>query len=87
MQLNRKRAATIAIVCRQLRLGDLRNGHHRRAPLLAEDQALSANRLRSRAMLAVIWIVLIVLALPFKSKSRLEAENAILRFRCTVALS
>ncbi len=30
-------------------------------------------------MLAVIWIVLAALALPFKSKGRLEAENAILR--------
>ncbi len=30
-------------------------------------------------MLAVIWIVLAGLALPFKSKGRLEAENAILR--------
>jgi transposase InsO family protein len=30
-------------------------------------------------MLAVIWIVVATLALPFKSKGRLEAENAILR--------
>ncbi len=30
-------------------------------------------------MLALIWIVLAALALPFKSKRRLEAENAILR--------
>jgi hypothetical protein len=30
-------------------------------------------------MLGVIWIVLAALALPFKSKGRLEAENAILR--------
>jgi Hsp20/alpha crystallin family len=30
-------------------------------------------------MLALIWIVLAALALPFKSKGRLEAENAILR--------
>jgi hypothetical protein len=30
-------------------------------------------------MLALIWIVVTGLALPFKSKGRLEAENAILR--------
>jgi hypothetical protein len=28
-------------------------------------------------MIALIWFVLAVLALPFKSKSRLEAENAV----------
>ncbi|MDB5609621.1 MAG: hypothetical protein JWP25_6521 [Bradyrhizobium sp.] len=30
-------------------------------------------------MTALIWFVLSVLALPFKSMSRLEAENAVLR--------
>ncbi len=30
-------------------------------------------------MLALMWIVLAALALPFKSKGGLEAENAILR--------
>ena len=30
-------------------------------------------------MIALIWFVLAVLASPFKSKSRLEAENAALR--------
>src|SRR6267154_1046239 len=30
-------------------------------------------------MVALIWFVLAVLASPFKSKSRLEAENAVLR--------
>jgi hypothetical protein len=30
-------------------------------------------------MIALIWFVLAVLASPFKSKSRLEAENAVLR--------
>jgi hypothetical protein len=29
-------------------------------------------------MIALIWFVLAVLASPFKSKSRLEAENAVL---------
>jgi hypothetical protein len=28
-------------------------------------------------MIALIWFVLAVLASPFKSKSRLEAENAV----------
>ena len=30
-------------------------------------------------MIALIWFVLAILASPFKSKSRLEAENAVLR--------
>jgi hypothetical protein len=30
-------------------------------------------------MIAVLWFVLTILASPFKSKSRLEAENAALR--------
>jgi hypothetical protein len=30
-------------------------------------------------MFALVWIVLSALALPFKAKGRLEAENAILR--------
>jgi hypothetical protein len=30
-------------------------------------------------MIALIWFVLAVLASPFKSKIRLEAENAVLR--------
>jgi len=30
-------------------------------------------------MIALIWFVLAVLASPFKSKSRLEADNAVLR--------
>ncbi len=38
-----------------------------------------ANRLPSNAMFALMWIVLAALAFPFKSKSGLEAENAILR--------
>ncbi len=39
----------------------------------------TANRLPSKAMLALARIILAALALPFKSKGRLEAENAILR--------
>src|SRR6202022_4533448 len=35
-------------------------------------------------MIALIWFVLAVLASPFKSKSRLEAENAVLRHQLTV---
>jgi hypothetical protein len=35
-------------------------------------------------MVALIWFVLAVLALPFKSKSRLEAENAALRHQLIV---
>jgi transposase InsO family protein len=35
-------------------------------------------------MIALIWFVLGVLASPFKSKSRLEAENAVLRHQVTV---
>lgn len=30
-------------------------------------------------MIALIWFVLAILASPFKSKNRLEAENAVLR--------
>src|SRR3974377_1870757 len=30
-------------------------------------------------MIALLWVVLAILASPFKSKSRLEAENATLR--------
>jgi hypothetical protein len=30
-------------------------------------------------MIALLWFFLAILALPFKSKSRLEAENAALR--------
>jgi len=30
-------------------------------------------------MIALVWFVLAILASPFKSKSRLEAENATLR--------
>jgi hypothetical protein len=36
-------------------------------------------------MIALIWFVLAVLASPFKSKSRLEAENAVLRHQLIVA--
>src|ERR1700694_5795454 len=35
-------------------------------------------------MIALIWFVLAVLAPPFKSKSRLEAENAVLRHQLIV---
>jgi hypothetical protein len=35
-------------------------------------------------MIALIWFVLAVLTSPFKSKSRLEAENAVLRHQLIV---
>src|SRR5260221_3004461 len=35
-------------------------------------------------MIALIWFVLAALASPFKSKSRLEAENAVLRHQLVV---
>src|SRR5258708_24850267 len=35
-------------------------------------------------MVALIWLVLAVLASPFKSKNRLEAENAVLRHQLVV---
>jgi hypothetical protein len=35
-------------------------------------------------MIALIWFVLAVLASPFESKSRLEAENAVLRHQLIV---
>src|SRR3981081_1994881 len=35
-------------------------------------------------MIALIWFLLAVLAAPFKSKSRLEAENAVLRHQLIV---
>src|SRR6185369_912213 len=35
-------------------------------------------------MIALIWFVLAILASPFKSKSRLEAENAVLRYQLIV---
>ena len=35
-------------------------------------------------MIALIWFVLAVLASPFKSKSRLAAENAVLRHQLIV---
>jgi hypothetical protein len=35
-------------------------------------------------MIALIWFVLAVLASPFKSKIRLEAENAVLRHQLIV---
>jgi hypothetical protein len=35
-------------------------------------------------MIALIWFVLAVLASPFKSKSRLEAENAVRRHQLIV---
>jgi len=35
-------------------------------------------------MIALIWFVLAVLASPFKSKSRLEADNAVLRHQLIV---
>jgi hypothetical protein len=35
-------------------------------------------------MIALIWFVLAVLASPFKSKGRLEAENAALRHQLIV---
>jgi hypothetical protein len=35
-------------------------------------------------MVALIYFVLAVLALPFKSKNRLEAENAVLRHQLIV---
>jgi hypothetical protein len=38
-------------------------------------------------MIALIWFVLAILALPFKSKSRLEAENAVLRHQLMVLRS
>jgi hypothetical protein len=37
-------------------------------------------------MIALIWFVLAMLASPFKSKSRLEAENAVLRHQLIVLL-
>jgi hypothetical protein len=36
------------------------------------------------AMVALIWFVMAVLASPLKSKSRLEAENALLRLQLIV---
>jgi hypothetical protein len=36
------------------------------------------------AIIAPIWFVLAVLASPFKSKSRLEAENTVLRHQLIV---
>ena len=35
-------------------------------------------------MIALFWFALAVLSLPFKSKSRLEAENAVLRHQLIV---
>ena len=35
-------------------------------------------------MISLIWFLLAVLASPFKSKSRLEAENAVLRHQLIV---
>jgi hypothetical protein len=35
-------------------------------------------------LIALIWFVLAVLASPFKSKNRLEAENAVLRHQLIV---
>jgi hypothetical protein len=35
-------------------------------------------------MIALIWFVLAILASPFKSKIRLEAENAVLRHQLMV---
>jgi hypothetical protein len=35
-------------------------------------------------MIALIWFVLAILASPFKSKSQLEAENAVLRHQLMV---
>ncbi len=35
-------------------------------------------------MIALIWFILAVLASPFKSKSRLEADNAVLRHQLIV---
>src|SRR5258708_39672050 len=35
-------------------------------------------------MIALIWFVLALLTSPFKSKSRLEAENAVLRHQLVV---
>jgi hypothetical protein len=35
-------------------------------------------------MIALIWLLLAVLASPFKSKLRLEAENAVLRHQLIV---
>ncbi|HLG79848.1 MAG TPA: hypothetical protein VKY22_02455 [Bradyrhizobium sp.] len=35
-------------------------------------------------MIGLLWFVLAVLASPFKSKSRLEAENAVPRHQLTV---
>src|SRR6266849_2155410 len=35
-------------------------------------------------MIALVWFVLAVLASPFESKSRLEAENAVLRHQLIV---
>jgi hypothetical protein len=35
-------------------------------------------------MIALIWFVLAALASPFKSKTRLEAENAVLRHQLIV---
>jgi hypothetical protein len=35
-------------------------------------------------MIGLIWFVLAVLTSPFKSKSRLEAENAVLRHQLIV---
>jgi hypothetical protein len=35
-------------------------------------------------MIGLLWFVLAVLAAPFKSKARLEAENAVLRHQVNV---
>ena len=35
-------------------------------------------------MIALLWLLLAILALPFKSKCRLEAENAALRHQVMV---
>src|SRR5262244_2727318 len=38
----------------------------------------------SAAMIALLWLFLALLASPFKSKSRLEAENAALRHQLII---
>jgi hypothetical protein len=35
-------------------------------------------------MIGLLWFVLVVLASPFKSKLRLEAENAVLRHQLII---
>jgi hypothetical protein len=49
-----------------------------------DNSSLFANRLTSRAMIALLCFFLTLFASPFKSRSRLEAENAALRHQLIV---